>query len=517
MIPLMALPWSVEFWPGQDDPNHLAIAHILQNFDEPGSPYPDYLTVNHDLTPYKLYYFLLLLFSQVVELDDANRIIVSLVIAALPLVMLFWLRRIAPERRINGFLVCLLATSWLPMIGFQTYMLSFLIGLATLALAVGKAGPDGTRQPPGWGALVGASALLFIAAIAHPVAPVMLGGALFVLEAPGRNGKAWLRLAVVGTPAALLLVITSFLSSSSGNIAGFVPLFPGVLTNLKTVLVNLIAFDRLEFLIRLPVLVVLLWAATQSIRRVGIRGQGRDQCLNRVFVVFLIAYFLVPNFPALGFLPTRIGFFLLMVAVLLPLPARVTRRPRLLCWSVALACIAAAAVQYRGASRLSEDVSEVVAAGQVIPRGATVLPLRFEGQDHGARVGATLHAWGYLVQQRDIVTPYLFANGSGMSIAGGGWRPVTYSQPFGPEFLPYVQESLPETWVKYGRFISGSAVRLMKELMLETMAGYDRVILLSPPEEFVEEALQTMEAESHVGDVWVLKPIEDGPAADDPD
>ncbi len=516
LVPLAALPWGVKFWPGQDDANHLAVAHIVEHFDDSDTRYSDFLTVTVELTPYKLYYFLLDSFSRVVDLVDANRIVVSLVIAGLPLVMLFWLRRIAPERRINVFLVCLLASGWLPFMGFHTYMLSFLIGIAALALAAGKSGADGMRQPAGWGALAGASALLFLSTISHPVAPVMLGGALFVLEAPGRDLRAWLRLAIVGTPAALFLVLTMLATPSAGSLASFMPNFPGILPGILSLLGNLIAFDRLEFLIRLPVLIVLLWGAIRAVRRFGVRGQGRDQCLARVFLVFAVLYFLLPNFPALGFIPDRFGFFALMVAALLPPPLRIVRRPGLFCSAAAIAGLALAAVQYRAAGKLSDKVADVVSAGQVLPRGATVLPLIFEQPPEGARVSSLLHSWGYLVLEKDIITPYLFANSSGVSIAGGNWRPVSYAEPFGPEFLPYIQEFLPVTWRRSEGFITEAGRGLMEKLMLETMAGYERVILISPPEEFLEKALQTMESENRVGDVWVLKPAGDGPVTDAP-
>lgn len=511
---MAVLPWTVEFWPGQDDPNHLALAHILQHFDDPGSPFPEHFTINHDLSPYKLYYYLLLFFSQFMELADANRIVVSMVIAGLPLTMLLWLRRIAPERQINVFLICLLTTSMLPLIGFHAYMLSFLFGIAALAMASGKPDDEGMRQPAGWGALLTASALLFIGSIAHPVAPVIIGAVLFVIEAPGRSLKAWLRLLVVGTPAMVMLGVTSLGSPSSGNVAAFAPTFPGILPNIRVLLSNLIAFDRVEFLIRLPVFVALVSAGVLALRRGGFRGQGRDQCLARVMVVFFVAFFVLPNFPALNFIPDRIGFLVLMVAALLPLPCWLNRRPAGLCIATAVLCFALTGIQYRAARSLSSEVAKVVEAGKDLPRGTKVLPLMFRSPEYGDKINPLRHAWGYLVVERDIITPYLFANSSGFSIAGGGWRPVSYSEPFGPETMRYIQEGLPETMVKYERFISESGVRLMQELILETMASYDRVILVAPPEQFVEEALQTMETESQVGEVWVLKPRSKVPEAD---
>ncbi|MCH7226536.1 hypothetical protein [Haloferula sp. A504] len=506
LIPLAALPWTVDYWPGQDDPNHLALTHIVQQFNEPGSPFPDYFTVNRDLSPYKLYYFLLIFLSRFMEIDAANRVVVSTVILGLPLVMLFWLRRFAPDRQTHVFLVCLLATTLLPLIGFHAYMLSLIFGIAALAMASGKPDAEGLRQPAGWGGLLAASVLLFIGAIAHPVAPVIIGAILFFIEAPGRKLVPWLRLAVVGTPAVILLGATSLASPPNDNLAAFAPNFPGILPNIRVLLSNVIAFDRTEFLIRLPVLIALLSAGILALRGIGIRGQGRDQCLARVFVVMLVALFTLPNFPALNFLPERFAFLALLIAAMLPLPSWIARRPRALLGFTLVASLTLFFVQHRAAKSLSSEVAKVVEAGQDLPRGTKVLPLMFGSPEHGDKINPLRHAWGHLVLEKDIVTPYLFANSSGFTIAGGGWRPVTYRDPFGPDNMLYMQEGLPDTMVKYERFISESALRLMKELILETMASYDRAILVLPPEDFVEEAMESMETVRRVDKVWVLKP-----------
>jgi len=37
-----ARPWTVGHWPSQDGPNHLAVAHVLATYADPGSPFPQY-------------------------------------------------------------------------------------------------------------------------------------------------------------------------------------------------------------------------------------------------------------------------------------------------------------------------------------------------------------------------------------------------------------------------------------------------------------------------------------------
>jgi hypothetical protein len=509
LLPLVALPWSVEFWPGQDDPNHLALAHVVQHFEDPGSTFPNFLTVKLDLTPYKLYYYVLLVLGQAMDLSTANRLVVSGVIAGLPLIVLLWLRRMAPERQINVFLISLLATSWLPLVGFHSYMMGFLLGIAALALAGGKSGAQETKEPPGWGAVAAASALLFLAAVAHPLAAVITGIALLVFEVPSRaSSKAWLRVGIVGTPAALLVISAALATPPSGNVMGFIPEYSGIIPSIWFLIAGLVAFDYLELIVRGPVLVILLWGGFQAVRRFGIRGPGRDQSFARLFLVFSAVYFVTPNFLTFSFLPHRVSFFALIAAAFLPMPARILRKPGLLCWVVLFASIALAAVQYRTVSRLSDDVSDVVAAGEAVPRGVTLLPLQFDKPRAAATINPTLHAWGYLVLERDIVTAYLFSTGGNFNIAGRDWRPVFYIERFGPEFLPQIQEWIPRAWAKSREFMPETIVRLGKEYMLEIMAGYDRALLISPPEEFLEAALQAMEIEKHVGDVWVLKPDE---------
>ncbi len=38
VLALSIVPWTVRHWPSQDGPNHLAIAHVIAAYAEPGSP-----------------------------------------------------------------------------------------------------------------------------------------------------------------------------------------------------------------------------------------------------------------------------------------------------------------------------------------------------------------------------------------------------------------------------------------------------------------------------------------------
>jgi hypothetical protein len=511
LLPLAALPWTVEYWPAQDDPNHLAIAHVLQSLDDPGSPFARFLEADLTFRPYMLQYYVLLGLGRVMELTTAHRLLVSLFIVALPLVVLLALRRIAPERQANVFLVAPLPTGWLLLLGLLNFCAGLVLGLTAVALAWGRAGGQGeTPDPPGPAAILGASALLFFAAAFHPLAAALAGGVLLLLEGPRLGRPAtWVRLALVAAPAVGLILINlvahaglekpTSLSVLGIRFLGFVP-------TLILLVKSQVGLSYWELPFRLPVVCLLAGGALCAVRKHGVRGPGRDAALARLALVLFVLLFLAPRtFVVVGHVTDRLMLLCLVACALVASPPRVLRSPRRLGVLALAACLGLAAVQYFAAARESERIATIVAAGRVIPRGSRVLPVNFDPVGTSANVSSGLHAWGHVVRERDVVTPYLFASGSRAPYGGTAVRPLRYREVFVAS-SPFIHEWMPQLWGKVGDDLPALQREYGTGLFLAIAESYDRILVVSPPEDFLAHASGRLAEETRLGDVWVFRP-----------
>jgi hypothetical protein len=512
LLPLAALPWTVEYWPAQDDPNHLAIAHVLQSIDDPGSPFARFLEADLTFRPYMLQYYVLLGLGRVMELTTAHRLLVSLFIFALPLAVLLALRRIVPERQANVFLVAPLPTGWLLLLGLLNFCAGLVLGLIAVALAWGRAGGQGeTPDPPGPVAILGASVALFFAAAFHPLAAALTGVTLLVLEgAHLRRPATWARLAVVAGPAvgsiAISLVAYSGLESPTSLSVlgvGFLGLVPTLILLVK----GQVGLSYWELPFRLPAVCLLLGGGLYAIRKHGVRGSGRDAALARLTLVLLALIFLLPrSFVVVGHVTDRVMLLCLVASALVASLPRMLRSPRRLAVLAFASCLGLATVQYFAAARESERIATIVAAGQVIPRGSRVLPLNFDPVGSSANASSGLHAWGHVVRERDVVTPYLFASGSRAPYGGAAVRPLRYREAF-VEDSPFIHEGMPRVWGKVGDKLPELQRTHGTDLFLAVAEDYDRVLVVSPPTDFLAHASDRLEEEIRVGDVWVFRPV----------
>lgn len=524
-LPFAALPWLVVYWPGQDDPNHLAITHILARLADPTSHYHAYLRSTLSLRPYVLHYQLLLALAHVVSLATAQRLLSTALILGGPLALWALVRRSVPERAANVALAAPAITcGWALMKGFDGFVLGAELAVALLALTwPWAADADGASRPVRPPALTAAALLLLAGTLAHPFTPLLVTVAWVARRRPEwRRPQPWLQLTVILLPSLLLVVyalattppsvgaaagvqlcepsLESFASCPQPSLyvdygAGLIPLAWDTLVQQGT-------FSRGELPFRLAAIAVAVVAlAVAAFRRrqattashAGEATATADAALLRVLLALLVAFALLPHeLPGRGFvfIPQRAFFFaLFFLFAAAPLPAKVAAP-----LGLALA-LPVALFQLRGAERAGQRIADLVAAGATVTPGATLLPLGFAPQLEGASIRATRHAWGWLVLTRDVVTPYLFAAGSAPPYRFSGDRPLAYRQPFGPAFLPFVDESAAP--FAAGR---GDYARL-----LTAARGYDYVLADSPPPEFLTQIGTQATVAAHVGDAWLLQ------------
>src|SRR5690349_11576036 len=88
LLALAGVPWSVRHWPSQDGPNHLAVAHVIASYSDPGSPYPQYFSVKHGFRPSAALDVIFSHASRLMPLETAEKCVVSAAIILLPLSLL---------------------------------------------------------------------------------------------------------------------------------------------------------------------------------------------------------------------------------------------------------------------------------------------------------------------------------------------------------------------------------------------------------------------------------------------
>ena len=82
---LASTPWTVQHWPSQDGPNHLAVAHVIATHADPGSPFPRYLSVKHGFRPSAALDVIFSQASRLLPLGVAEKCLVSATLVLLPL------------------------------------------------------------------------------------------------------------------------------------------------------------------------------------------------------------------------------------------------------------------------------------------------------------------------------------------------------------------------------------------------------------------------------------------------
>jgi len=511
------LPWTVAHWPSQDGQNHLAVAHVMMHYGDAGSPFPEYLSIQTQIRPSTALYQVLCLAGRFVSLQIAEKALVSMAMALLPFSLLLFVRRACPGRAVNALLGLPFVVGWAFAMGFLSFQIAFGLGVAALAL--------GWPPPPGgvdasrisWRHVV-ASFLCFLCVWFHPVAALITGLAMVVLEWRDLLRPAHLlRILVMVGPAALFLV-GGYLAAGAqpeSSVAQTDTHFADWMTVIGGMFEYDIAYTPFELAPRLVALSLLVPFAYRAIRADPPQGASPEAAIGRLLLVFLLLYGVFPvSLHGWGYASTR---FLLFAWLLLPaaaeIPARIGRR--LLVLGPALT-IAVLAIQWPFIHRASSQMQDIVEAGASIPHGSKLIPMDFTVSVLGPQpVG---HAWAELVVERDVVASQLFAAGK-PRMGGERFRTLT----FHPGVLDITTGKLPwstnETWHDVGRQCESPDsptrwfVRIPKdctELLadrkatLETVIDrYDFVLMLEPPPYGRDLVASHLRLVRHVGSAWV--------------
>ncbi|HEY2516876.1 MAG TPA: hypothetical protein VGI39_38660 [Polyangiaceae bacterium] len=525
---LAALPLTVKHWPSQDGQNHLAVAHVLLHYGDPGSPFPAYVSIQQGLRPSTALYSILCLLARWMPLSVAERGLVSAGIALLPLSLLLLVRRTLPRRSLAVFLGLPFATGWAFGMGFLSFQLSIAFGVFALALGWSPEGAPRGRTVFGIGPWHPLAALCYVVCVwFHPVAAALIGLAFLLLEWRRVLSFAeWPRLAAVVAPGVIFFAITYFNADASAAQTNTVPLetnWSDPASLIGAIFDQHVAFSPLELVPRVLAAGVLGVFAYRDLRArwgAGLRGAwpfgaGAEGGLARTFLVFFALYFVLPNaFRGWFYCSTR---FLLFATFLLPALAEIP--PRLLrripAWGVALSAVVLG-VQLPEVLHGSRQMEDIEAVGAALPRGAKVIPMDFMDYLTAVLGPKPLgHAWAELVVERDAMASQLFAAGK-PRMGGERFRTLSFHpgllDPAGA--LPW---STHETWVEEARNCGGGLTPRCEELLrareetLEAAADkYDYVLMIDPPEYAKSILAGRLSLRAHEGSAWLYSIVPAG-------
>lgn len=129
LIPL----WSVRIPPMQDMWQHLALVHVIHNYDAPGSIYPEYFVLPSSPKPNLLYYYLTHLLAYALpSLEVANKVVLTVAILGFPATFLWFLEAFGRSRWLVFFAFPLIYNAFF-FYGFVAFYLGIPVLFAGLA------------------------------------------------------------------------------------------------------------------------------------------------------------------------------------------------------------------------------------------------------------------------------------------------------------------------------------------------------------------------------------------------
>jgi hypothetical protein len=521
---LAVIPWTVRHWPSQDGQNHLAVAHVLMHYGDPGSPFPQYVSVQTGFRPSAALYQVLSFAGRFVSLQTAEKALVSLAIVLLPSSLLLFVRRTLPQRSVNVMLALPFVVGWAFGMGFLNFQLGMGLGVVTLALGWEPSREGGNPPRVTWRHAL-ASVAYFLCVWCHPVVALITGLGLVLLE--WRNllqPSQWARLLLVVGPAAVFLV-GSYLAADASAQSSAAPTetsFADPLTIVGAAFEYNLSYTPLELAPRLVAVGILLRFAYRSIRTNSPARAHPEAAVGRLFLAFLVLYCVTPDaFRGWFYSSTRFFLFAwLLLPAVAEIPARIGRR--LLVVGPALAA-AVSAIQWPFIQHVSRQMQDILDVGAALPRGAKLIPMDFTVSVLGPQPLG--HAWAELVVDRDIVASQLFAAGKPRM---GGERFRTLS--FYPGLLDVETGRLPwstyETWNDVGReckdpwsperwfvHVPGTCEELLaarKKTLEAVIDRYDYVLMLEPPAYGRDLIASHLRLVSHVGSAWMYAVVPAG-------
>jgi hypothetical protein len=413
--------WALDYFPGQDTPNHLYAVHVRMHLEDPA--FAAHFAAEETATTNIGLPRLLGAVALTLGLETSHRLFLSLYLLAFLLGALYLAGSVRRERWPLGLLVYPFAFQWSLTMGFYNFCVTvplFSFGLGLLL-----------RQPvPRPRDLAALLLLSLLGAAFHPLFLGCLTAAGLVVARGLRNR---LRVGLALVPAFGLVFW-----GMEGVVVGALEWPEGFPSPLYTIATSFYRFalpigpqeapaGAAAFLLLLG---PGLWTAWRD------RGGAPDPARRATLALLLLLFLLPERSFGRNHISTRVVVF---VALLVPVWADyswLVARRRLFLGLVAVVSLASTGLFLRAARAVNDDLAEYTAGRSAVARGATLLPLNFDGRCGTRVIWPLLHAWAYYGIERNAVAPYLF------NVRGG--RPASLLRLRSPSALEAPDEALPE-------------------------------------------------------------------------
>jgi hypothetical protein len=260
-----------------------------------------------------------------------------------------------------------------------------------------------------------------------------------------------------------------------------------------------VGFSALEYFPRGFAVLAMYIAAFRGRRHPARRISPYETSIFRAVMLLHLLYLVLPDvlndWHYCSARPLVMGAY--MLPLVITLPERMKKQT-----GIALAgfllTVSVFAIQYRAAVHLSAQIADVVKVGSFIPRGSKVLPIC--GYDTHLP-NTFLHAWAYLVESRNIVTPRHSAGGKPKT-GGSRFRAISYRPGVLDEngAMPWVNESE----LHDACSVSTEQCRETMDRLLPVFKKYDRLLVVKPSEILASVAKSKLVLEQQVGEAFLF-------------
>jgi len=318
-IVLYLLPvWVFRFFPSQDGPSHLYNAQILREYNNPNCVFSQFYELHLALFPNWLAHLLEWALLYVAPALIAEKIFLTVYVAAFPLSFFYFLDAVQPGRNLPGFISFLFIFNFLLMKGFFSYALGIPLFFIILGYWWRR------KEHLGWKEIVFCNLLMAFIFLAHLV-PYLLAGfslGLLALVYFRRRIRPILLTGACIFPSGVLLI--SYLLTShllGGSLTNFqFSGVPGLLQQLIS-LGFLVSFNQTQQILAQITAVILggllvysLWKDVRDNHNGLARIFGQRFYFLLLAGVLLIVYLLVPKTVGPGtFLNERVGLLAVLV------------------------------------------------------------------------------------------------------------------------------------------------------------------------------------------------------------